>query len=119
MENNEKDYNGYNRAQRLAILEQCEEITESEQEQRFRDMLDDTYGEVDIAGMKYQTSRVLEEVDPTAFRCGVRDYFGNGDFVEVYEKIEDGTMVGGLYEKEEADEVAESVDEDEDEESNS
>ena len=113
MENNEKDYNGYTKAQRLAIIDQCEDITDAEQERRFREMLDDTYGEVEIAGYKYDTSRALEELDPTAFRCGVRDYFGNGDFVEVYEKMEDGTMGGGLYEKEEADEVAESVDEDE------
>ncbi len=113
MVNNEKDYNGYTKPQRLAIIDQCEDITEQEQEQRFRDMLDDIYGEVEIAGMKYRTSRVLEDVDPTAFRCGVSDFFGNGDYVEVYEKLEDGTIGGGLYRKDEADEVAESVDEDE------
>lgn len=118
MENNAKDYNGYTKAQRLAIIEQCEEITESEQEQRFRDMLDDAYGEVEIAGFKYSTSRALEEVDPTAFRCGMADYFASGDFVEVYEKLDDGTMGGGMYEKDEADEVAESVDEDEETENN-
>lgn len=104
----EKDYNGYTAKQRAAIVEQCEEI---DREQAYRDMLDDAYGDAEISGMKYQTSRVLEEVDPIAFSCGVNDYFGNGDYVEVFHTLESGETVGGTYSKEDADEAAESVEE--------
>jgi hypothetical protein len=94
----EKDFNGYTAKQRAAIVENCTAI---DREQAFRDMLDDCYGETEIAGMKYQTSRVLEEVDPIAFRCGVNDYFGNGDYVEVE---------GGTYHKDDADKAAGQID---------
>jgi len=40
----------------------------------YDDMLDDVYGSVWIAGMTYNTSRVLSECDPIAYRCGFNDY---------------------------------------------
>ena len=43
-------------------------------EQEYKDMLDDVYGAVDIAGFKYETSQALKEVDPIAYRVGLSDY---------------------------------------------
>jgi len=40
----------------------------------YDDMLDEAYGTVEIAGMTYDTSRVLSECDPIAYRCGFNDY---------------------------------------------
>jgi hypothetical protein len=36
--------------------------------------LDEVYPETSIAGMTYQTSRALKEVDPTAYSCGFSDW---------------------------------------------
>ena len=48
--------------------------TMSEARQAYRDMLDEVFGDVNVAGMEMQTSRVLEEMDPIAFRCGFADW---------------------------------------------
>lgn len=55
------------------------ELTPVNREQVFRDMLDEVYGDVQVASHSYSTSRALEELDPTAFRCGVADHFGTTD----------------------------------------
>lgn len=49
-------------------------LTDYELEQYYNDMLDDVYGLVTIAGYQYETSRVLKEVDPIAYRVGLSDY---------------------------------------------
>lgn len=43
-------------------------------DEEYRDMLDEIYGEVEVCGMTFSSGRVLEELDPTAFRCGKGDY---------------------------------------------
>jgi hypothetical protein len=48
--------------------------TWDEAREAYRDMLDEIYGELEVAGLTYQTSRVLEEIDPIAFRCGLLDW---------------------------------------------
>ena len=40
----------------------------------YDDFLDEVYGTIEIAGMTYDTSRVLSECDPIAYRCGFSDY---------------------------------------------
>lgn len=40
----------------------------------YRDYLDDTCDGVVVCGMTYSAGRVLQEVDPVAFRCGLSDY---------------------------------------------
>ena len=52
-------------------------------EELYANMLDDCYGEVEIAGMTFQTSRALKELDPTAFRCGLVDYIDSLSLVEI------------------------------------
>ena len=57
----------------LAWLEENDHIiTESEVERQYDDMLDEY--PVVIGYMKYSCSYVLQQVDPTAYRCGFLDY---------------------------------------------
>ena len=49
-------------------------LSEIDVESDFNDYLDSCYPEVSVAELKYQTSRVLKEIDPTAYRCGLCDY---------------------------------------------
>jgi peptidoglycan hydrolase CwlO-like protein len=50
----------------------------------YADMLDDCYGEVEIAGISFSTSRALKELDPTAYRCGECDYIDSLSLVEIH-----------------------------------
>ena len=58
-------------------------LTPLDTEELYANMLDDCYGEVEIAGMTFQTSRALKELDPTAFRCGEVDYIDSLSLVEI------------------------------------
>ena len=58
-------------------------LTPLDTEELYANMLDDCYGEVSIAGMTFQTSRALKELDPTAFRCGEVDYIDSLNLVEI------------------------------------
>lgn len=57
--------------------------TEHDMEENYDEMLDDVYGPVSIAGCDYDTSRVLKEVDPIAYRVGFSDYTGSDDWREL------------------------------------
>jgi hypothetical protein len=50
------------------------EIDPVDLEQLYRDMLDECEPEVKVAGLSFCASRIVEELDPVAFRCGVNDY---------------------------------------------
>lgn len=50
-------------------------------EEEYKEMLDDSYG--DFHGFSY--SHILEELDPTAFRCGLNDYCDSKDVEELEE----------------------------------
>ena len=43
-------------------------------EDLYKDVLDQTYGTVMVAGMEYETSRALYELDPIAYRVGFSDW---------------------------------------------
>lgn len=49
-------------------------MTEYAALEQYRDMLDEVYGTVTIADIEYDTSRTLEAIDETAFRCGFSDW---------------------------------------------
>ncbi len=49
-------------------------LTDYEMEQHYIEMLDEVYGMVTVAGYQYETSRLLKEVDPIAYRVGLADY---------------------------------------------
>ena len=55
-------------------------------------MLDDCYGIVSVAGYDYDTSRLLREVDQTAYRVGFNDYCDGEEWEVVsateYDKLE-------------------------------
>ncbi len=53
------------------IQDNLEEADISEQ---YDEMLDDCYGTVSIAGLKYETSSALKELDKIAYDVGMRDY---------------------------------------------
>ncbi|QDH85404.1 hypothetical protein [Proteus phage vB_PmiP_RS1pmA] len=48
--------------------------TMSELLESYRELLDECYSEITIAGCTFEPSRVLEELDPVAFRQGYLDY---------------------------------------------
>jgi len=51
-----------------------EELSAIDVEEAYRDMLDDRYEEARIGYLTFSPSRIVEELDPTAFRCGLSDY---------------------------------------------
>ena len=85
---------------KLAELENRREELQSEidnfdcsdyvSESDYDNWLNDAYGEVEVAGMSYSTSRVLREIDPIAYNCGFSDYCDslyNTDFPEFLDLI--------------------------------
>jgi DNA repair exonuclease SbcCD ATPase subunit len=64
-------------------------------DEQYDDMLDDVYGEVQIAGCSYSTSYALKKLDPTAYRCGKSDFESGMDnrddpkYQELQEEIEE------------------------------
>lgn len=54
-------------------------------EDNVSDMLNETYGEVEIAGMVFDAGHVLAELDPTAFRCTVLDYM-DGEYFDSWDE---------------------------------
>ena len=49
-------------------------MNDYEIEQAYRDMLDEVYGTVKIAGIEFDTSRALQELDPIMYNEGLLDY---------------------------------------------
>lgn len=65
-----------------------ERFSESDIEEAYREWLDEAYGSVSVAGMEFDTSRLLEEVDPIAFRVGCSDFDS-----EYYTELDSGDYV--------------------------
>lgn len=57
-------------------------------EDDYDEMLDDCHGDIDICGYSYSASRVLQEVDPIAYRCGYNDYVDSIDLDAIVEYCE-------------------------------
>lgn len=66
-------------------------LQDYEIEEMYRDMLDDVYGVITVAGMEYETSRVLYEVDPIAYRVGLSDYEASTECSDCEEMLTDCT----------------------------
>lgn len=58
----------------MSLLQPIRETRETYTEDDYRDMLNENYGDVEICGMTFSSGDALEELDPTAFRCGFADY---------------------------------------------
>lgn len=48
-------------------------MSEEEQKQAVRDMLDESYPEVKIGQLTFTASEIVEQLDPIAFDCMVAD----------------------------------------------
>ncbi len=75
-------------------------FTNDDLENRFRDDID-TFNNVEILGMSYLASRVLEELDPTAYRCCFNDWLDSEEWDEFegdYMKRDDIEKVTEEYE---------------------
>jgi hypothetical protein len=86
-------------------------------DEAYKDMLDEVYGEVEVAGLRYSTSRTLEIVDPTAFRCGMVDFVdsmtSDNVWVEINENFYPFAEVEELRDRFEEEQPDEDEDEDE------
>lgn len=49
-------------------------MTRNELLAEYRDMLDEIHADYAVSGITFTASRVLEELDPIAFRCGFDDW---------------------------------------------
>lgn len=67
-------------------------LCEAELERRYRDLLNDSYGVVEICGYSYESGDVLQEVDPTAFRCDLADWLSAEVSEEMLFEDEDGDI---------------------------
>lgn len=79
-------------------------------EQLFRDSLDEE-GDVKVGCLTFQRSRIVEELDPVAFRCGVNDH--------VDALVSDGILTedigGNHYDGGEAQDIIDEIEEAEEE----
>lgn len=66
------------------------EIDPDKHEDSYKELIDEIDGPVTIAGMKFTASRILEELDPIAYRCGLADYVDSLDVTddEEYQALE-------------------------------
>lgn len=59
-----------------------EELTPVDTEEHYAAALDDIYPVVEIGGLTFDPSRIVKELDPTAFRCGMNDYLDGDESLE-------------------------------------
>lgn len=67
----------------------------SDDEEGYDDWLDEIYGEVTMGSHSWSPSKVLQEMDPIAYRCGIDDYT-NGYYRDIkyeLERASDGDTV--------------------------
>lgn len=57
-------------------------LQDYELEEMYKDMLDECYDTVQIAGMTYLTSQALYDVDPITYRVGFNDWLDTLDNCE-------------------------------------
>ena len=65
-------------------IEQTYDTIENEKytEDQYKEMIDETTPEINIGSLTFSPSRILEELDPIAFRCRFNDY---QEYEEAYE----------------------------------
>lgn len=67
-----------------------EELTAVDMDEQYKELLDGTYSFESVGGIfaGMSPARVLEEVDPTAFRCGFNDFVDCESCDGIYEEID-------------------------------
>jgi predicted nucleic acid-binding Zn-ribbon protein len=48
----------------------------------YDEMLREIEGEIKVCGISFDADRILKELDPTAYRCGLLDYIDNMDITD-------------------------------------
>jgi hypothetical protein len=91
----------YTDKQKKLIVENLEAISDHKMEELYNQYLDEVFGEVAIACLKYSTSRAFREVDPTAYRCGMADWID----CEITNGIFTDEIDGSYYFDEEVDDL--------------
>ncbi len=69
----------YTEKQIKYIEETCDPIDND----NYRQWLDDVIGEIQVGSLTFDASRIIEELDPIAFRCGFSDYTDSEDIIEI------------------------------------
>lgn len=99
------------------VRSECDEV---DREAAFDEMLDECYSFESVGGIfaSMSPSRVLKEIDPVAYRCGVSDYEDSLELVEVGDRHYRSDDVQKLREEiidelqDEADKLEDEEDED-------
>jgi len=58
------------------------EIDPDKHEEDYRNLIDELDGVITVAGRKFCASRILEKLDPIAFRCGLNAYVDGLDVTD-------------------------------------
>lgn len=79
---------------------EVEDIEPEPSEDEFNDYIDETTDVVRIWGMEYRASKVLQALDPVAYRCAYSDYADTlpiGDYIDhdIYTAMDEA--VGDVY----------------------
>ena len=56
------------------LADNCEEISEDDLTERFQEMLDECYPEIEICGMTYNQGEAFKLLDPVAFELAASEY---------------------------------------------
>jgi hypothetical protein len=57
--------------------DEVETLTESQAEEMYDEWLDGGWGPVEVAGMEFDPSRIIRELDPIAYSIGMREWLDN------------------------------------------
>jgi hypothetical protein len=66
-------------------------IEESQALSLYDEMLDELYSPINIAGIEFDPSQVLKELDPIAYQCGFNDWLDSCDLTTDPSEIEPET----------------------------
>ena len=103
--------------QEAEVLAELVGYTDDQLEEKFDENLDDSYGECEVAGMKFQTSSTLKELDETAYRTSFNDWLdgliSDEDLVEVGGTYFKRPDIEEYFESKEEEEVETPVEKDE------
>jgi hypothetical protein len=72
--------------------ETADYIIDNMDDDAFDEMLDETYGDIEICGYSYSASLALSRVDEIAYNCGRNDYYDSlrPDIIDELEDIDEG-----------------------------
>ena len=89
-----------------------EELKPIDLEELYRDMIDECEPVVKVGGLSFTPSRIIEELDPIAFSCGVNDYADS----LIGETISEEMIDGEYYKLDEVNDIRDEIESELDEE---